>query len=78
MKLSPEWRRVWRRFSFNALGWAAAGIGAWQSGAVPQEFKDYIGTPLAVWALMGLLVLGMVGSVIDQPGTRTPQKGNEP
>lgn len=70
MKLSPEWRRVWRRFSFNAMGWAAAGIGAWNSGAVPQEWKDYIGTPVAVWTLVGLLVLGMFGSVIDQPSTR--------
>lgn len=71
MKLSPSWRRAWRRFSFQALGWSLAGIAGWQ--ALPQEFKDYIGTGLAVWALGVLLVFGMVGSVIDQPSTRTPK-----
>lgn len=70
MKLSPTWRRVWRRFSFNALGWSLAGLAGWKT-ALPQEFKDYIGTEAAVWALGILLVLGMVGSVIDQPSTRT-------
>lgn len=71
MKISPEWRRVWRRFSFNALGWALAGIAGWQTA--PQEFKDVIGPERAVWALGILLVLGMVGSVIDQPKVRTPK-----
>lgn len=71
MKLSPHWRRVWRRFSFQALGWAAAGIAGWQT--LPQDMKDYIGTPVAVWALAVLLLLGMVGSVIDQPKTRNPE-----
>lgn len=72
MKLSPTWRRAWRRFSFQALGWSLAGIAGWQ--ALPQEFKDYIGTGLAVWALGILLVLGMIGSVIDQPSTRTSKE----
>lgn len=71
MRLSPSWRRAWRRFSFQALGWSLAGIAGWQ--ALPQEFKDYIGTGLAVWALGVLLVFGMIGSVIDQPSTRTPK-----
>lgn len=72
LKLSPHWRRVWRRISFQAMGWAVAGIGGWQA-VVPQDFKDYIGAGLAVWVLGALLAIGMAGSVIDQPNTREPE-----
>lgn len=71
MKLSPEWRRAWRRFSFQSLGWSLAGLAAWPN--LPDNFREYIGPERAVWALGILLVLGMVGSVIDQPKTRTPK-----
>lgn len=75
MKLSPTWRKVHRRFSFNALGWSAAGLAGWQ--VLPAEFRAYIGTELAVWVLGLLLVSGMVGSVLYQPsvtGEKPPQE----
>lgn len=76
LRLSPDVKRVWRRFSFNALGWAAAGLAAWPN--LPQSFQDYIGVRNAVWALGILLVAGMVGSCIDQPKTRNPQPPKDP
>lgn len=72
MKLSPDVRRVWKRFSFQAMGWAVGGLVAWPG--LPAEFKEYIGTEVAVWALGVLLVLGMIGSCIDQPSTKVPPK----
>ncbi len=75
MKLSPNVRRVWRRFSFQALSWSLAGLAAWPN--LPQEFRDVIGARAAVWALGVLLALGMVGSCLDQPKTRNPKEFNQ-
>lgn len=71
MKLSPDVRRVWRRFSFQSLGWSAAGLATWQQ--LPEDLKSLINPRYAVWALGALLVVGLVGSVIDQPKTRVPK-----
>lgn len=71
MKLSPDVRRVWRRFSFQAMGWAVGGLLAWPN--MPAEFQAYIGPKVAVWALGILLVLGMIGSCLDQPSTKVPK-----
>ena len=71
MKLSPDVRRVWRRFSFQALGWSFAGLAAWPS--IPAEFRDVIGAQRAVYGLGALLLLGLIGSCIDQPKTRAPK-----
>jgi hypothetical protein len=68
MKLSPDVRRVWRRFSFQAMGWALAGLAAWPN--LPPEFQAVITPRIAVWVLGVLLVLGMAGSCIDQPKTK--------
>ncbi len=72
MKLSPDVRRVWRRFSFQAMGWAVGGLLAWPN--LPQAFQDYIGVRTAVWTLGLLLVAGMVGSCLDQPKTKVPKE----
>ncbi len=71
MKLSPDVRRVWRRFSFQAMGWALGGLVAWPN--LPPDLKASIDPRYAVWALGLLLVLGMVGSCIDQPKTKEPK-----
>ena len=72
MKLSRNWRRAWRRFSVQSLGWSLAGIAGWHTG--PQDLKDYIGPGVAVWALGALLVFGLIGSVIDQPKTHVEEE----
>lgn len=76
MKLSPDIRRIWRRFSFQAMGWAVGGLLAWPN--LPAEFRELISPRVAVWALGILLVLGMVGSCLDQPKTRAPQPPKDP
>lgn len=73
MKLSPTWRRAWRRFSVQAMGWALMFIGWWQADAAP-DIKAII-TPAGGLAIVScLLVAGIIGSIIDQPSVTTPQK----
>lgn len=73
IKLSPDVRRVWRRFSFNAMGWGLAFLAWWVSDAAP-DLKATIGTKNAMYIIGGLLVAGMVGSCIDQPKARAPKE----
>lgn len=72
VKLSPTWRRVWRRYSFNAMGWGLGFLAWWESDAAP-DLKAAIGVQGALLILAALLALGMVGSVLDQPKTRNPE-----
>lgn len=76
MKLSPDVRRVWRRFSFQSMGWALAFLGWWVSDVAP-DFKAAIGTKPALGIIGALLLLGMIGSCIDQPKAKAPSKGAE-
>lgn len=73
MKLSPDVRRVGRRFSFQAMGWGLAFLGWWASDTAP-DLKATIGTTGALAIIAFLLVAGMVGSCIDQPSTKVPPK----
>lgn len=73
MKLSPTWKRAWRRYSFNAMGWGLAFLAWWQSGIAP-DLKGAIGVNGALLIIGSLLVLGMIGSVVDQPKTREPKE----
>jgi hypothetical protein len=72
MKLSPDVRRVWRRFSFQALGWAG-GFAAWWASNVAPDMKEAIGVDNAILILAALCLSGMVGSCIDQPSTKEPK-----
>lgn len=65
MKLVPNWKRLWRTFSMQAMGWAAAGLAAWPT--LPDDIKAQIDPKYATWALVALLVCGMVGRAIHQP-----------
>ena len=74
MKLSPTWRRAWRRFSVQAMGWALAFIGWWQSNVSP-DLKAVITPAGALGIIAVLLLAGIAGSVIDQPSvTRPPEQ----
>ena len=73
MKLSPDVRRVWRRFSFQSMGWGATFIGWWVSNVAP-DMKAAIGVERALLIVGALLLLGMFGSCIDQPKTKVPKE----
>jgi len=77
MKLSPTWRRAWRRFSVQAMGWALGFMGWWALDAHPK-WKALITEPggLAIVAL--LMVAGIVGSLIDQPSVTRPDEDLKP
>lgn len=71
MKLSPDVRRVWRRFSFQAMGWSLGFIAWWQSDAMPA-WKLVIGDRWAVGIVAVLLLAGMLGACVDQPKAKVP------
>lgn len=68
MKLIPEARRAWRMFSVQANTLALSVLGAWQ--AMPEDLKAMLPPSLAYWCAMGLMVLGIVGRLIQQPKVR--------
>lgn len=65
MQLVPNWRRMWRAFSVQAMTLALAIQGAW--AGVPDELKANIPPKLVLWITVGLLVAGIVGRMVDQP-----------
>jgi hypothetical protein len=68
MKLIPEARKAWRMFSVQAQAVALAVLGAWQ--VMPEDLKTNLPQSLVYWLSMGLMVLGIVGRLIDQPKVR--------
>lgn len=68
LKLIPEWRKAPRMLSMQAMSAATALLGAWQ--AVPEELREHVPTTVLVWLVLALLVLGMVGRLLWQPGVR--------
>lgn len=69
MKLSPNAKHVWKRYSFNAMGWAVVFLGWWES-PVGMDLKAAMGVKVALAIIAILLISGMIGSVIDQPSTK--------
>lgn len=71
MQLVPNWQRLHRAFSVQAMAVAAAIQGAWPS--VPQDLKDALPHNLVHWISIALLVAGIAGRFLDQ-GAVTAQK----
>jgi hypothetical protein len=69
MKLHKDWKRVWRRFSFQALGWGVAMLTGYS--AIPEDLQQVINTKLYMAGVALLLLIGMVGSCIEQPKARS-------
>lgn len=65
MKLIPNWRRAWRMYSMQAKAAAAAMLGSWQ--ALPVEWQQHIPLPMVLYSAIGVLVLGALGRLVDQP-----------
>lgn len=70
MKLIDEWRRSWRWFSMQSMGFATVLLGTW--AALPDDLRaalpDWLVPAIAVCVLM----LGIVGRLVaQQPKGRT-------
>jgi hypothetical protein len=64
-KLVPDWRDSWRWWSVQAMTAAAALQGAWL--AVPYDLKAHVPPPWPQLLTLGLLALGILGRLVDQP-----------
>lgn len=63
--LVPYWRRWYRMLSNQAKVAAGAVLAGWQ--AMPPEWQDKIPASVVVGLACALLVLGVVGSLVQQP-----------
>jgi|JI8StandDraft_1071087.scaffolds.fasta_scaffold10296_7 hypothetical protein len=63
-KLIPQWRRAWRMYSVNAMGWGAAMLAAWP--AIPEDLKATLSPDWYMRAVAFLLVSGIVGRLFIQ------------
>ena len=68
MKIIPNWRDALRMYSIQAQALNFAIIGAWQ--ALPDDLQDALPGSVVLGVAMGLLVLGIVGRLIQQPAVQ--------
>ena len=64
MKLVPDWRRVWRYYSTQALIAIAAAPMIWAE--LPQDVRDLLPPEWRPWLLSAMAVSGVVGRLIAQ------------
>jgi hypothetical protein len=64
MRLVPEWKKLWRAFSVQAMALAAAIQASW--AMIPDDMKASIPVDWVSYGTMALLVLGLFGRVVDQ------------
>lgn len=73
MKLHKDAKLIWKRISVQCMGWALGFLGWWQGLEVGNDLKAAIGTKWALVILVTLLVVGIIGSAIEQPGARSKE-----
>jgi hypothetical protein len=64
-RLIPNWRRAWRMFSMQAMGWGAAMLTGWP--LIPDDLRATVDPALYMRIAAALLVAGMFGRLIHQP-----------
>lgn len=76
MRLVDNWKRSHRKYSVQAMAIAASIQGAWQgfsatglASSLPQS-----ATKVIAYLVMGLLALGIVGSMVDQGEVTEPKQ----
>lgn len=63
-RLVPYWRKAYRMLSVQAQALAISLIGFWQ--IMPEDLKKPLPPSLIYWVAMGILVLGIFGSLVKQ------------
>ena len=64
MKLVPDWRRVWRYYSTQALIAIAALPMIWME--IPPDIRDLIPEAWRPWAVTAVALSGILGRLIAQ------------
>ena len=70
MTLIADWKQSWRWFSTQVPALNIAFLGTWS--ALPQKFQDALPLPWVIGIAAGLIVLGVIGRLIDQPTKAAP------
>ncbi len=70
MKLHKDWKKVWKRISVQCMTYALGFLGWWHAPGA-DDFKAVIGTKVALFIVVFLLIAGIVGSAIEQPKVRS-------
>lgn len=71
MQLVPNWKRLHRAFSVQAMALAAAIQGAWPT--IPDDLKAVLPHGIVHWVSVALLVAGIVGRLVDQGSITEPK-----
>lgn len=74
MKLADNWMRTHRKYSVQAMALSACVVAAWEH--IPDDLKAALPkcAPHAVaYIVLGLLALGVVGSMVDQGAVTEPK-----
>lgn len=69
MKPVNDWQKSWRWFSVQAMTLATAIQGAWMT--LPANLLSHVSDNTKNAVVIGLLVGGIIGRLVDQPKTRT-------
>lgn len=68
MKLIPNWRKGYKMLSVQAMSLSTAILGTW--ALLPDDLKAVLPTQVVIWVSVGLLVVGILGRFVDQPGVK--------
>lgn len=79
MKLADNWMRTHRKYSVQAMALSASIVVAWEK--LPDDLKAALPAGAAhvvAYAVAGLLVLGVAGSMVDQGAITAPPEEPKP
>lgn len=76
MKLVPNWSRMHRTFSVQAMALAAAIQGVWPT--IPDDLKAVLPHDIVHWVSIALLAAGIFGRLVDQGSITEPKPPEEP
>ena len=66
MKLISEWKKIYKYISVQIPALNVAFLGTW--AILPQKFQDAFPIPWVIVIAIALLVAGVFGRIIAQPG----------
>ena len=69
INLVDDWRRSWRWLSVQVPAVNTAFLATW--ALLPEKFQDALPLPVVLGIAIALIVIGVAGRLVDQPGAKT-------